>query len=124
MHKATIFINPTMFDSIGFTTAAGLPGDIRFYFKTPTNLAYSGDAQISIRSSCCDRHQLCRGLRLRHRGRRRYRGLGARSQLIASAGFSRAFRSSSVVCMTERITPSELIHLRMPALTKAGISRA
>jgi hypothetical protein len=38
MHQATIYLNPTLPDSIGFAQAAGVPGDVRFYFKLPGGL--------------------------------------------------------------------------------------
>ena len=41
MHQATIFVNPTLPDNIGFAQAAGMPGDIRFYFKLPNGLPYA-----------------------------------------------------------------------------------
>jgi hypothetical protein len=40
MHQATIYIDPTGAAPIGFAQAAGMPGDIRFDFKTQGNLAY------------------------------------------------------------------------------------
>ena len=41
MHQATIFINPTLPDEIGFAQAAGMPGDVRFYFKDPSGMPYT-----------------------------------------------------------------------------------
>jgi len=41
MHQATIFVNPTLPDEIGFAQAAGVPGDVRFYFKNPSGLPYT-----------------------------------------------------------------------------------
>jgi hypothetical protein len=46
MHYATIHIDPTGPSPVGFTQAAGMPGDIRFNFKTPGNLAYSEIAYL------------------------------------------------------------------------------
>jgi len=40
MHQAVIHIDPTGPAPVGFSQAAGTPGDIRFDFKTQTNLAY------------------------------------------------------------------------------------
>lgn len=40
MHQATIYIDPVSPAPIGFAQAAGMPGDIRFDFKTQGNLAY------------------------------------------------------------------------------------
>lgn len=40
MHQATIHIDPTGAAPIGFTQAAGMPGDVKFDFKTQGNLAY------------------------------------------------------------------------------------
>jgi hypothetical protein len=40
MHRAMICINPTAPDAIGFTTGAGLPGDVRFDFKDISGMAY------------------------------------------------------------------------------------
>ncbi len=42
MHQAIIHIDPTGPAPVGFSQAAGTPGDIRFDFKTQTNLAYPG----------------------------------------------------------------------------------
>ena len=47
MHTATIYANPTLPDSIGFAQAAGVPGDVRFYFKTPSGLPYSEIADLN-----------------------------------------------------------------------------
>jgi hypothetical protein len=41
MHQATIFVNPALPDEIGFAQAAGMPGDVRFYFKMPDGTAYT-----------------------------------------------------------------------------------
>jgi hypothetical protein len=41
MHTATIYVNPTLPDEIGFAQAAGVPGDVRFYFKDPSGLPYA-----------------------------------------------------------------------------------
>jgi len=40
MHQAVIHIDPTGPAPVGFSQAAGMPGDIRFDFKTQGNLAY------------------------------------------------------------------------------------
>ena len=40
MHQATIYVNPTLPDEIGFAQAAGVPGDVRFYFKAPDGTPY------------------------------------------------------------------------------------
>jgi hypothetical protein len=47
MHFATIFIDPTGTAPIGFAQAAGVPGDIRFNFKTPGNLPFIEIAYLS-----------------------------------------------------------------------------
>ena len=41
MHTATIYVNPTLPDQIGFAQAAGVPGDVRFYFKALNGLPYA-----------------------------------------------------------------------------------
>jgi hypothetical protein len=41
MHTSTIYVNPTTPDEIGFAQAAGLPGDVRFYFKAPSGVPYA-----------------------------------------------------------------------------------
>jgi hypothetical protein len=41
MHQATIFVNPALPDEIGFAQAAGMPGDVRFYFKDPSGMPYT-----------------------------------------------------------------------------------
>ena len=46
MHRAMICINPTAPDAIGFTTGAGLPGDVRFDFKTIAGVAYPNVAAL------------------------------------------------------------------------------
>jgi hypothetical protein len=46
MHQATIHIDPVGASPIGFSQAAGLPGDIRFNFKTQGNLAYPNVASL------------------------------------------------------------------------------
>ena len=46
MHQAVIYIDPTGPAPIGFSQAAGMPGDVRFDFKTQTNLAYPGIADL------------------------------------------------------------------------------
>jgi hypothetical protein len=47
MHQATIFVNPTLPDEIGFAQAAGVPGDVRFYFKSPDGLPYVEIADLN-----------------------------------------------------------------------------
>lgn len=47
MHQATIYINPTLPDEIGFSQAAGVPGDVWFYFKQPNGLPYSAIADLN-----------------------------------------------------------------------------
>ena len=47
MHKSTIYVNPTLPDEIGFAQAAGVPGDVRFYFKTPSGLPYAEIADLN-----------------------------------------------------------------------------
>jgi hypothetical protein len=47
MHKTTIYVNPTLPDSIGFAQAAGVPGDLRFYFKQPDGLPYAEIANLN-----------------------------------------------------------------------------
>jgi len=47
MHQATIFVNPTLPDEIGFAQAAGVPGDVRFYFKNPSGLPYVEIADLN-----------------------------------------------------------------------------
>ena len=42
MHQAVIYIDPVGPAPVGFTQAAGMPGDIKFDFKTQGNLAYAG----------------------------------------------------------------------------------
>jgi len=42
MHQAVIHIDPVGPVPVGFTQAAGMPGDIKFDFKTQGNLAYTG----------------------------------------------------------------------------------
>ena len=46
MHQAVIHIDPKGPASIGLAQAAGMPGDIRFDFKTQGNLAYPGIADL------------------------------------------------------------------------------
>jgi hypothetical protein len=41
MHTATIYVNPTLPDQIGFAQAAGVPGDVRFYFKGLDGMPYA-----------------------------------------------------------------------------------
>jgi len=47
MHQATIFVNPTLPDEIGFAQAAGVPGDVRFYFKSPDGTPYAEIAGLN-----------------------------------------------------------------------------
>ena len=47
MHQATIHIDPVGPSPVGFSQAAGMPGDIRFNFKTQGNLAYPNIAELS-----------------------------------------------------------------------------
>ena len=47
MHQAMIYVNPTLPDEIGFSQAAGMPGDVRFYFKTPDGLPYVEIADLN-----------------------------------------------------------------------------
>ena len=46
MHHATIHIDPIGAAPVGFAQAAGMPGDIRFNFKTQGNLAYPNIASL------------------------------------------------------------------------------
>jgi hypothetical protein len=47
MHQATIYVNPTLPDDIGFAQAAGMPGDVRFYFKALSGLPYAAIANLN-----------------------------------------------------------------------------
>lgn len=47
MHQATIYVNPTLPDEIGFAQAAGMPGDVRFYFKMPDGTPYVDIADLA-----------------------------------------------------------------------------
>jgi len=47
MHQATIYVNPTLPDDIGFAQAAGVPGDVRFYFKALSGLPYTEIANLN-----------------------------------------------------------------------------
>jgi hypothetical protein len=47
MHQATIYVNPALPDEIGFSQAAGMPGDVRFYFKAPDGLPYVDIVDLS-----------------------------------------------------------------------------
>lgn len=47
MHQATIYVNPTLPDEIGFSQAAGMPGDVRFYFKNFNGLPYVEIADLN-----------------------------------------------------------------------------
>jgi hypothetical protein len=42
-----IYVNPTLPDEIGFSQAAGMPGDVRFYFKTPDGMPYVEIADLN-----------------------------------------------------------------------------
>lgn len=46
MHHAIIYVDPTGAAPVGFAQAAGMPGDIKFDFKTQGNLAYPGIADM------------------------------------------------------------------------------
>ena len=46
MHQAVIYIDPVGPAPVGFAQAAGMPGDIRFDFKTQGNLAYPDIASL------------------------------------------------------------------------------
>ena len=46
MHQAVVYIDPVGAAPIGFAQAAGMPGDIRFDFKTQSNLAYPNIASL------------------------------------------------------------------------------
>ena len=46
MHQAVIYIDPVGAAPVGFAQAAGMPGDIRFDFKTQGNLAYPDVASL------------------------------------------------------------------------------
>jgi hypothetical protein len=46
MHQAVIYIDPTGPAPVGFSQAAGMPGDIRFDFKTQANIAYPNVASL------------------------------------------------------------------------------
>ena len=48
MHRAMIYVNPTMPDQIGFAQAAGLPGDVRFDFKLPSQISLFADFALSL----------------------------------------------------------------------------
>ena len=47
MHTATIYVNPTLPDEIGFAQAAGVPGDVRFYFKGMDGFPYADIAGLN-----------------------------------------------------------------------------
>jgi len=47
MHTATIYMNPVEPAAIGFATAAGLPGDVRFTFKSQAGMPYPGVADLN-----------------------------------------------------------------------------
>ena len=46
MNETTVYVDPVGCATIGWTQAAGMPGDTRFLFKTPGNLAYPGIAEM------------------------------------------------------------------------------
>jgi hypothetical protein len=46
VHQAVIYIDPTGPTPFGFAQGAGMPGDIRFDFKTQGNLAYPNIASL------------------------------------------------------------------------------
>jgi hypothetical protein len=46
MHQTTIYVDPTGAAPMGFAQAAGMPGDVKFDFKTQSNLAYPGIADL------------------------------------------------------------------------------
>jgi len=46
MHHAVIYIDPTGPAPVGFAQAAGMPGDVKFDFKTQGNLAYPNIASL------------------------------------------------------------------------------
>jgi hypothetical protein len=46
MHQAIIHVDPTGPSTVGFAQAAGMPGDIKFDFKTQGNLAYPEIASL------------------------------------------------------------------------------
>jgi hypothetical protein len=47
MNQATVYIDPVGHSTVGWTQAAGMPGDTRFLFKTPANLAYPNIADMA-----------------------------------------------------------------------------
>jgi hypothetical protein len=46
MHQVTVYVDPVGASAIGWSQAAGMPGDTRFDFKTPGNFAYPGIAEM------------------------------------------------------------------------------
>jgi hypothetical protein len=46
MHRAVVHIDPVGATPIGFAQAAGMPGDMRFDFKTQANIAYPAIASL------------------------------------------------------------------------------
>ena len=46
MNQVTVYVDPVGTSAIGWTQAAGMPGDTRFLFKTPGNMAYPGIAEM------------------------------------------------------------------------------
>lgn len=47
MNQVTVYMDPVGCAQIGWTQAAGMPGDTRFNFKTPTNAPYPGTAALN-----------------------------------------------------------------------------
>ena len=47
MNQSTIYIDPTGCSEVGWTQAAGMPGDTRFHFRTPGNLPYTAIVALS-----------------------------------------------------------------------------
>ena len=47
MNQVTVYMDPTGCAQVGWTQAAGMPGDTRFNFKTPTNAAYPNTAGLN-----------------------------------------------------------------------------
>ena len=46
MNQTTVYIDPTGASRVGWTQAAGMPGDTQFLFRTPGNLPYPGIAAM------------------------------------------------------------------------------
>ena len=47
MQYATVYMHPKMCTQIGFAQAAGMPGDVKFDFKTQTNFAYPNIVSVN-----------------------------------------------------------------------------